>query len=293
MKFVSASNKEIEANEIFNCLDVDAFPFLDKPDSGEELASIIFDEKTYTKEDLFLLKINVDEIGTFKFFFDKNILENKEKLFEDIKALKHLEVTKKEIGIEKINKLFELIKPHNPLLCSYKAKGGLPLEKEELSLISDKLLTFFLIKDRPQKIKSIKIPFSLKKILENSLFAVLSGLLIGLTFALGLYNSYASNGTAVIFFICTVVGAGLSGYVYLDLYKLNSFLSIKNLILIVVSIGSTIGGVGLFYVLRLLFKEIIENEPPFYLYALISLAILLLSIAAGYVINVFIKKKKK
>lgn len=241
--------------------------------------------------DLFCFQININQIGSYIFFYLKEEFK-KEDYIDSIVKLKDIKVEDTQKGIEKISSLLEILKESNPIFSIFIAEGNYSLSKEDFSnlpLINKNIYVdnlapkkepFLIFKkkekiEKPKEVKEVEekkeevkvkkenkervsfnwsalaYPFKLlAKEKFPCIFTLVSSFLISFTLFLGAYNAYGSKLIYIFFFVCTLIGTGLYGYIMYDLNKdkkLNITMIIIIILITLVGIGIALGSFVLYF----------------------------------------------
>ena len=237
--------------------------------------SVVFDgdkESAISFSDVFHLRVNVKNVGSFDFLFKQNNFE-KDKIIEMIAALKEMPVENIEQAKAKVNALFDIVKEKEPLFMLYSPRGEFVLQSEDLSIDIFRFYVKRIEKPAPakkeKKVKEVNNTslwgkicaffMPLKENIVHYAFIMISVFLIGFSSSVGVYYCYAGNNVFYFLFICSLVGAVLNYFVYYDFFKKHKFLSNDYILTafdVLISIGIAVAGFYVFYVLQ---KEIPES----------------------------------
>ena len=152
MKFINPKGVEFEYLESFSEVKRDSFPFGSIYEKEDLTGSKLVLDEEIPIENVFTLKVNVKRVGKVFFLFKLESLD-KERLVEEVRKLKSIEVTEFTDAFKKLDSLYESVKPFNPLLAIYYPEGSLKLSKQELPSSTKDLLSFYVL---PKTVFSIK-----------------------------------------------------------------------------------------------------------------------------------------
>lgn len=269
------------------------------------------DNDAVSFNDLFHLKVNVKNVGSFDFFFISKDF-NKDEVIEKISVLKEIEVIDIETAKNKVNKLFESFGDSKSLFLIYSPEGEYMLSNNDIQLDT---FIFFLegveenkaVEKKKEK-KPIEKPESkntvwrkisrffspLKENYIHYLFILISVVLIGFTSSMSAFNFYVGNNLFYIFFVCTLIGTVLETFVFIDYFKKHQIKS-KDFILtvmdIIIATGLAIGAYYIFYIAQKVIPEKLTSSSTIvWIMTLVIIGCSFISCTIGYLIN---KRQKK
>ena len=265
----------------------------------DELSSYTLEnnDKKFNFADLYQLDIKINAIGKSTFFFVKENF-NKDEVINKISILRNMETTNNELKIKKINSLFEIVKPYNPLLIVYSNGENSDIKREDI-IISD--INVIFIDKNHKKLNKKETPiskyfFELGKNKITLIFSGLALLLSSFSVLIGVYDTYINNAAYIFFFIILVVGLGLNGFIFYDLYKKVPFKKATFITTIIFDLIVTAGGTGLFILYRNSLKDVPLTVPGLDINIITGLGVLIglfiISIIAPLLIKKLINKKK-
>lgn len=326
-KFISPKEQEINIDSIISKVDKSFSPIneiVGKKDFSNY--SVLIGEQKISLADCFQLQVNAKSIGTFHFIFSKEGF-NKDEIIPQISILKDINVFDEATAKEKVSKLFEITNSYNPLFIIYLETEDSVITSISLKpLFNDSIQTFIIKKEQPaemfsleigqneeepeqepkkkaKKSKSPKQKTSFKKFMKNLgmeigekkfhfLLILVSTLLFEVAVPLAILNIYSANALYIFLFICALVGIGMNGYSYYDLFKKtkwNNSISVVSYITNLIGIGIGVGLFILFYNI----STIEENTPAIGNLIVIGLLVSFIICIASIVITNFIPKTKK
>lgn len=323
IKFINENNEEKSFSNAVNIIKKHESPFKEMITNGDYLSySLILndvDEYKITLEETFHLLVNVKGVGSFHFFFISKFFE-KNDVIDKILGLKEKEDSK-----EKVDLLFDVLKPKNILFVIYIAKGETPVNENILETYQENI--FYVAEEKPlvkkeetkEEVKEEKVveekatkekkekrPFLevLKKFFSpfisdkiRFLFIFVAAVIIGFTISIGIFDYYLDNKIYIFFFIFSFIGAMFNFIVFKDYFKEKDF-KINDAIL---SICALLLGFALSIGLYFIFYNASKNKPESLtnsaLPVLISIPIFLgleaISIILARLLkNLFAKKKE-
>ena len=133
VKINYGENLEISFIETTTFINPDFSPIkeLFNRENLEDVTISFNDEKTFSFDELFTLKVNVNKVGSFLFLFDGSTF-NKGQIIEQVKPLKELSSTTPEEMKLKVSTLIDIVQYNHTLLGVYKALGDSPLKLDDL-----------------------------------------------------------------------------------------------------------------------------------------------------------------
>lgn len=325
MKFLGDKNQQSSFSLRFQETETSTFPFLDILQQ-KDLSNIKYvDTEEISFNDIFQIKVNVKRVGSVLFFFKKESF-NKDGFVEEVTPLGEVDSATIADVIFKTRRLFEIASRFNPLFSVYCPQGDYILYQECFESLTQGVPTFYLYDFDPSKLqaknnkKLVKTSEKPQQKPENSqkvekktvektkfqfrnpflviredkyhyLFALISAFLIGFTIAIAIFDIYLGKKIYIFFMICALVGAVLNCLIYKDTFIAHPIKSMEMLCNVVTSLigyGLSIGG---YFIFKKLAKDKPVENPKLLYILLIPIAVMLLSVAVGYLIK-FIKEKR-
>ena len=327
MKFILDNNEQLEFAENFNIVDINSSPFkqiINKTDYSS--FSFERDNEIYSLADTAHLQVNVINVGLLNFFFKKDGFK-KDEIFEKVSLLKEMEVVNKATGMNKVQVLLSTLKDYYPLFVVIRLEGQYAFDAESLEFMSQGFKFFFInpdipliVSEEPEPVKDeqkndedklIKEKKSFfkrdKKVTANTknpfkiiiddkyhfLFTLIAALLIGFTMGVAIFNSYFGKMVCIFFYICSVAGGVLNGFVYYDCFKANKFLSVYTYTSAATTVIGLGGSVGFYYLFYYLSSEKPDVTPNILVIIASMIAMVAISIATAYIIKKIKEKKNK
>ena len=283
--------------------------------------SLFFNEQAISLEDSFLLQVNVKDIGVFRFIFNKDGFE-KDEIINQISALKEKVVIDTQSAKDKVSFLLNIVNRPCLLFAIYKPNDVSYISNEYLQTFVSLNAQLFLIKqeqvnqiyevnvgekEKPLETSKKKERKEKKKVSNQTfkrffkiisekkfhfLLLLVSTTLFEVSIPLAIADVYEANPIYIFLFICAVIGIGMDGYSYYDLFKTErpfSLTSIASYLFNLIGIGTGIGLFVLFYNL----SNLSENVPPIGSMILIGLLVCFILCIAIVVTTFFIPKKDK
>ena len=317
-KFVNQNGKENVFEERIVEIDRSISPIkeiLNKNDFSS--FSVLLNEQNISLQDSFQLQVNVKDVGSFRFIFNKEGFD-KDETINKISALKDIDVIDVRTAQNKVNMLLNIVDQPSLLFMVYESLDDLYIDENYFRYLMNHQIQTFLIKkeqkeeimyelnvgEQPidnQKKKSSKkinkegIKKFFKQVADKKfhfLLLLVSSILFEVSIPLAIVNVYAKNAIYVFLFICSLIGIGMDGYSFYDLFKKYSpkhSLSIASYVTNVIGLGAGIGLFALFYNLSNLEEGVPSMGSMIWIGLLISLIVCGAVIAVAY----FLPKKKK
>ncbi len=283
--------------------------------------SISLNEQVVSLENSFQLQVNVKEVGIFRFIFNKDGFE-KDEIINRISLLKERVVVDTQSARDKVTVLLDIVDRPYLLFMIYEPFDMSYINTDYFTTFMTKNIQTFLLKEekevrfyevsvghdeieqsqkkkksqgenRPRKKKGAKQFF--KAIADKKfhfLLLVVSTTLFEVSVPLAIVNVYGANPIYIFLFICAVIGVGMDGYSYYDLFKTESpksQISLASYLANLIGIGIGIGLFALFYNL----SEKPENVPAIGNMIVIGLLVCIIVCAAIIGITYFIRKGNK
>ena len=130
----------------------------------------------------------------------------------------------------------------------------------------------------------------------SALFILIAALIVELAVFIGFNYAAAGKGISVFFFVCALIGAGLNGFVYFDLFKedkVNKKVLITTICIYVIGALIGLGGYAIFHALQ---KENPDIKPSLvamvFITLLISFAVEAIAVLAAKLISDRLPTKK-
>ncbi len=314
-KFINSDGQEITYEELVSEIDQNTSPIKEiiaKKDFSS--FSISFNEQTYSLEETFLLQVNVKDIGVFCFIFNKEGFK-KDEIINQISVLKERVVVDTQSAKEKVLSLLSIVNIPCLLFAIYQANDITYINNEYLkTFISLNVQTFLIKKEKKNEVFELNVgeeksqePKKEKKTNKKSinqffkiiadekfhyLLLLISTTLFEVSIPLAIANIYEANLIYIFLFICAVIGIGMDGYSYYDLFKTErpfSLASLASYLFNLIGIGTGIGLFALFYNM----SNLTEAVPPLGSMVLIGISICFILCVAVVIVSLFIPKKNK
>lgn len=298
MKFINKNGTELEFKEGFNVVESSLSPFKEIVKKQESTGfAVKFEENEVKFDDIFTLQFNVKKVGSVSCLFKKDDL-NKEEIINEITNLKEIKVKDIDTAKSKIKSLLEIIKKYNSLFVVYKPNGDFLLNEDQFKEATD-LVTFYMEQvnedaeiDDSKKVKLENPIKVIKKDKYHFLFAIIASFLIGFTISIAIFDIYLGKLIYIFFFICSIAGMTLNGFIYNDSMKKNKFLSTH----FIITSCSTLLGLALSVGGYLIFKNVSKDKPAqnpsIFLMIIIAILLILLSAGIAFVIRKLKQKKR-
>lgn len=322
-KFINPNKEETVFEEKVVEVDKKSSPFkeiLEKKDfSG---FSISLNEQTISLMDSFQLQVNVKSVGTFRFIFNKEGFE-KEEIINQVTALKDIEIIDIRTAQNKIDALLSIINKPYLLFMIYEGLDDLYINNDYFhQQINKDIQTFLIKKEKDNNLYELSIgnnekeeqiskgkkehkkieKGSIRKLFKevadkkfHFLLIIVSTTLFEVSLPLAIVNIYSNNAIYIFLFICALIGLGMNGYSFYDLFKKQSpisSLSIASYVSNLIGIGIGIGLFALFYHLSNLPEEVPSMGKMMWIGALISIITCIAIVGVSYLISKVIKKDK-
>ena len=252
--------------------------------------------------DVIQFKINVAEVGSFLFNFEKGKMDDKirEEILSKISALHDDVEPTKETQTNKIKNLIKIVSEYEEIYCSYLPNGKFKFSFEELSEALNDVNFEFPILALENKEKDVfdaegsKLGF--RKFTIDYLFTSIFSILMSFGIMTGIYQIYNKQSIAAFLLVLAFVFFGVLCYsIYSVVYKQNKEVNkgLKYFLLIYTTIGIALGIVLSIIVCKFALTAEVEGLSISKI-ALISTGIALaISIGAIFVpklINLIVKK---
>lgn len=270
--------------------------------------SVAINDHLVSLESSFRLQVNVKNIGIFHFIFDKDGF-NKDEIVNQVFELRKIEVNNQTSAEEKVNALFNIVERQSLLFLVYEESSFSFLDINFLRHSVIRGIQIFVVKNtNEKKVYELNIgeqkqqkevaakkqkkervhseKHLLKQISDKKfhfLLLIVSTTLFEVSIPLAIVNIYTSNAIYIFLFICAMVGIGMDGYSYYDLFKKYSpasFLGLFSYLSNLIGIGAGVGLFALFYNL----SNLEEGVPP--LTNMILIGLLVCIIVCGAIIGV-------
>ena len=281
--------------------------------------SIFLNGQTISLEESFYLQVNVKDVGVFRFIFNKEGFE-KDEIINQISALKNMIIEDVERAKDKVNLLLDIVEKPCLLFMIYEASDNSYITNEYfVSFMTRNIQTFIIKKEKQEVMYEVNLvteeeqdesPKNKKDRTERKphnkvfkkffqtvvdkkfhlLLLLVSTTLFEVSIPLAIVNIYGANPIYIFLFICAVIGIGMDGYSYYDLFKTESPKSQSSL----ASYLSNLLGIGLGTGLFVLFynlTEKAEDVPALGKMILIGLLVCFIICGAVIAITYFIPKK--
>ena len=281
--------------------------------------SILLNEQTISLLDSFQLQVNVKDVGSFRFIFSKDGFD-KDDIINKISTLKDINVIDVRSAQNKVNALINIIDQPSLLFMIYDALDDLYIDENYFRyLMNHQIQTFLIKKEQEEEImyelnvgeqpvdnqnkkkkSSLKInKEGIKKFFRHVaekkfhfLLLLVSSILFEVSIPLAIVNVYSANAIYIFLFICSIIGIGMDGYSFYDLFKKHGpkhSMSIASYVTNVLGIGVGVGLFALFYNL----SNLEEGVPSMGSMIWIGLLISLILSGAIIIVAYFLPKKRK
>ena len=281
--------------------------------------SIVLNDQNISLQEAFQLQVNVKDVGTFRFIFNKEGFE-KDDIINKVSALRDFDIVDSRTAQNKVNALLNIVSQSSLLFMVYEELDDLYIDSYYFRfLMNYPIQTFLLAKEKEQVFyelnvgdeivvtpatKKKKAPLKInkegikrfgKQIAEKKfhyLLLLVSTILFEVSIPLAIVNVYSNNAIYIFLFICSLIGVGMDAYSFYDLFRKHSpkeSVSIASYVTNVIGLGGGVGLFALFYNL----SNLEEGVPS--LGSMIWIGLLISLIVCGAVIAVtyFLPKKKK
>lgn len=269
--------------------------------------------------ELFQIKVNVSDVGTFLINFKKDELNDdaKKSLIDDISKLKTKGDLSKEEQLEKIKNLLIILNKVKPIFITFSNNENTKISLDDFHLIAEKInLDFYvLLLTKPSVIKIKEIVdtsskgkkttktveiISFKDHMEDYIFFGVFSFILSFSFILGLLMSFNNNLICIFLFVITGLFFGIYSYAiseYISDFKKWSFDLQKIKFPLLLSISGIALGIGLgfligFFVIKPAEGVTIDYGLSIGISIPVSVALVALGMISGYCIYLLIKKIK-
>ena len=218
--------------------------------------------------DVIQFKINVSEVGSFLFNFEKGKMNDqiREEILSKITKLHDDVEPTKETQISKIQNLIKIVSEYEEIYCSYVPSGKFKLNFEEISeALKDVEFSFPLLvlnaKDRDTfTAKGSKLGF--KKFTVDYLFTSIFSTLMAFGIAVGIFQIYNKQSVAAFLLVLAFIFFGILSYsIYSVIYKNKKEVNrgLKYFLLIYTTIGIILGTILSFVICKYALKPEVEG----------------------------------
>lgn len=146
MRFVDDKNNSVRFNESFNVIKEKDSPIRNLGNAEKPTAFSYYPETVIKSNDLFQLKVNTKNVGTFIVAFIYKGL-NREKLIEKVSDLKKVEVADKDSAKTKVEKLKDAVKEFNPIFIIFANPDVFAITIDEAKELFEGLNFFYVEKE--------------------------------------------------------------------------------------------------------------------------------------------------
>ena len=247
-------------------------------------------------------KINVTEVGSFLFNFEKQKMndEVRAEILEKITKLHSDSEPTKETQIEKVKNLIEILSQYDEIYCSYTPNGKFKLSYEELNdALKDIDFSFpilFLQNNEKGIFDAEGTKLGFRKFAIDYLFTSIFSILMTFGVMTGVFQIFNKQSIAAFLLVLAFIFFGVLTYsIYSVIYKQNKEVNkkLKYFLLIYTTIGIIIGTILAWVICKYALKIEVEGLS-LKTVALISVGVsLALSVASIYtpkLINLIVKK---
>lgn len=319
-KFISSSGKENQFEERVVEIEKSISPIkeiLAKNDFSD--FSIVLNEQTISLQDCFQLQVNVKDVGSFRFIFNKEGFD-KDTIINKISSLKDIEVVDVRTAQAKIEALLSIVDIPSLLFMVYEEIDDFYIDSNYFYYLMNHNIQTFLIKKEKEDLPLFELnigddiietkPVKKKKIFKgiskestkrflkqlsdkkfHFLLLVVSTTLLEVSIPLAIVNVYAKNAIYIFLFICSLIGIAMNGYSYYDLFRKHhpkEPLCMASYIANAFGIGAGVGLFALFYSL----SNFEEGVPAVGSMILVGLLVSLIICGATIAITFFLPKRK-
>lgn len=302
LKFEESENLYNFADNINKIEDKKLTKILGRENVKNSNSTLIIKSMNLPISDVIQFKINVSEVGSFLFNFEKDKMNDqiREEILSKISKLHDNVEPTKETQINKIKKLINVVKDYDEIYCSYLPNGKYKFTFEELcDALNDVEFDFpilFLENNQKDIFDDEGSKLGFRKFTIDYLFSSIFSVLMTFGVITGIFQIYNKQTVAAFLLVLAFVFFGVLCYsIYSVVYKQNKEVKkgLKYFLLIYTTIGVALGIVLSTIVCKYALKIEVE-ELSISKIAIISAAIsLALSIASIYVpklINLIVKK---
>ncbi|MBQ0009095.1 MAG: hypothetical protein KBS97_02350 [Firmicutes bacterium] len=252
--------------------------------------------------DVIQFKINVSEVGSFLFNFEKSKMNDqiREEILSKITKLHDDVEPTKETQINKIKNLISIVSEYEEIYCSYLPNGKFKLSFDELSEALKDIEFSFPILALENKEKGIfdvegsKLGF--RKFTIDYLFTSIFSILMSFGVMTGIFQIFNKQSIAAFLLVLAFVFFGVLTYsIYSVIYKQNKEVNkkLKYFLLIYTTVGIAVGIIIAWIVCKFALKVEVEGLSLTTVALISGGASLALSIASIYtpkLINLIVKK---
>ena len=252
--------------------------------------------------DVIQFKINVSEVGSFLFNFEKEKMNDqiREEILSKITKLHDENEPTKELQINKIKNLIKIVSEYEEIYCSYLPNGKFKLNFEELSeALSDVEISFpILVLENKEKgvfdAEGSKLGF--RKFTVDYLFTSIFSLLMTFGVMTGIFQIFNKQSIAAFLLVLAFVFFGVLIYsIYSVIYKQNKEVNrkLKYFLLIYTTVGIVVGIIVGWVICKYALTIEVEGlslKTVALISAGVSLALSVASIYAPKLINLIVKK---
>lgn len=252
--------------------------------------------------DVIQFKINVSEVGSFLFNFEKEKMNDKirEEILSKISSLHDNVEPTKETQINKIINLIKIVSEYDQIYCAYVPSGKFKLNIQELS-DSLKEIDFafpilLLVNNEKDIFDAEKSKLGFRKFSIDYLFASIFSILMAFGIMTGIFQIYNKQTIAAFLLVLSFVFFGVLCYaIYSVIYKNKKEINrgLKYFLLIYTTIGIAVGIIIAFFVCKYALKVEVEGlslKKIILISTGISIAISIVSIYVPKLINLIVKK---
>ena len=265
-------------------------------------STLIIKSMNLAISDVIQFKINVSEVGSFLFNFEKEKMNDqiREEILSKITKLHDDVEPTKETQINKIKNLIKIVSEYEQIYCSYLPNGKFKLTFEELKEALEEIEFSFPILALENKEKGVfdaegsKLGF--RKFTIDYLFTSIFSILMAFGVMTGIFQIFNKQTIAAFLLVLAFVFFGVLVYsIYSVVYNQNKEVNkkLKYFLLIYTSIGIILGLILSFTVCKFALKIEVEGISLTTVGLIsggVSLALSIASIFAPKLINLIVKK---
>lgn len=265
-------------------------------------STLIIKSMNLAISDVIQFKINVSEVGSFLFNFEKSKMDDKirEEILSKISKLHSDSEPTKEIQIEKIKNLIKIVSDYDEIYCSYVPNGKLKLSYEELvSTLDDVEYSFpilFLSINEKDVFEAEGSKLGFRKFTIDYLFTTIFAVLMTFGIFVGTFQIFNKQSIAAFLLVLAFVFFGVLCYsIYSVVFRQNKEVNkkLKYFLLFYTTVGILLGIILGFIVCKYSLKIEVEGlslKTVSLISAGISFGLSVASIYVPKLINLIIKK---
>jgi len=301
LKFEEKDNTYNFADRINKINDQKLVKILSRENVKNSNSTLIIKSMNLAIFDVIQFKINVSEVGSFLFNFEKGKMDDKirEEILSKISKLHDNVEPSKETQISKIKNLIKIVSEYDEIYCSYVPNGKYKFTFEELSGALNEIDFDFpiLVLENNSKdifdVKNSKLGF--RKFTVDYVFTSVFSILMTFGIMTGIFQIFNKQSIAAFLLVLAFIFFGVLCYsIYSVIYKQNKEVNkkLKYFLLIYTTVGIIAGLAIGFVVCKYALKNEVEGlnlSNVIYISAGVSLAISIASIFVPKLINFVVK----